>query len=72
MKIKNPVFCRIFYLKITGSVSEDPEISTDKQRRAVVEFYSSDEPGSYKVLVEGFTTQGDRGSAEAGFSVSHK
>jgi uncharacterized protein YfaS (alpha-2-macroglobulin family) len=45
---------------------------TDKHGRAVVEFYSSDEPGNYKVLVEGFTTQGNKGSAEADFSVSDK
>jgi hypothetical protein len=50
----------------------NPEIVTDKHGRAVVEFYSSDEPGNYKVLVEGFTTRGNKGSAEADFSVSDK
>lgn len=41
----------------------NPEIRTDRQGRATVEFYTSDESGSYTVLVEGFTADGAWGKA---------
>jgi hypothetical protein len=50
----------------------DPDIRTDKNGRAVVEFFTSDETGNYKVLVEGFTSEGGKGSVKGTFSVSVK
>lgn len=41
----------------------NPDIRTDRQGRATVEFYTSDEPGNYTVLVEGFTPYGAWGKA---------
>jgi len=36
----------------------DPELSTDSNGRAVAEFFTSDEPGDYLILVEGFNSDG--------------
>jgi len=48
----------------------NPDIRTDRQGRASVEFYTSDETGAYTVLVEGFTTDGARGKAVTTLSVT--
>ncbi len=47
----------------------DPAIKTDKNGRATAEFYTSDEPGDYTVLVEGFMADGRRGTATCNLSV---
>ena len=47
----------------------NPDIRTDENGRAAVEFYTSDEAGDYIMLVEGFTSDGRRGSATLLFSV---
>ena len=46
-----------------------PDVKTDADGRAAVEFYTSDEAGDYMVLVEGFTPDGHRGSATFLYSV---
>ena len=47
----------------------NPEVGTDVNGKAEVEFYTSDEAGDYMILVEGFTSDGHRGSATLLFSV---
>jgi hypothetical protein len=47
----------------------NPDLKTDVNGRAAVEFYTSDEAGDYIMLVEGFTSDGRRGSAALLFSV---
>ena len=47
----------------------NPDVRTDVNGRAAVEFYTSDEAGDYIILVEGFTSDGHRGSATLLFSV---
>jgi hypothetical protein len=48
----------------------NPDIRTDRQGKATVEFYTSDETGSYTVLVEGFTPDGHRGRTVSGITVT--
>lgn len=38
----------------------NPDIITDNNGAAAVEFYTSDEPGTYHIIVEGFTTGGHK------------
>jgi hypothetical protein len=47
----------------------NPDVRTDVNGKAAVEFYTSDETGDYILLVEGFTSDGHRGSATILFSV---
>lgn len=47
----------------------NPEVRTDLNGKAAVEFYTSDEAGDYIVLVEGYTSDGHRGSATIVLSV---
>ncbi len=47
----------------------NPDVRTDVNGRAALEFYTSDEAGDYVILVEGFTSDGHRGSATLLFSV---
>ncbi len=47
----------------------NPDVGTDVNGKAAVEFYTSDEAGDYILLVEGFTSDGLRGSATLLFSV---
>ncbi len=47
----------------------NPDVRTDVNGKAEVEFYTSDEAGDYMILVEGFTSDGHRGSATLLFSV---
>lgn len=39
----------------------DPALSTDREGKATIEFYTSDEAGDYTVIVEGFSSDGRRG-----------
>jgi hypothetical protein len=48
----------------------NPEVETDENGHTVIEFYSSDQSGDYRLLVEGFTSDGKRGSAIVIFSVT--
>lgn len=48
----------------------DPEVKTNSQGEAYIEFYTSDETGSFKIIVEGFTSEGLKGSAESVITVS--
>ena len=48
----------------------NPDVRTDMNGRAPVEFYTSDEAGDYILLVEGFSSDGQRGSATLLFSVT--
>jgi len=48
----------------------NPDIRTDKQGKAAVEFYTSDETGNYTVLVEGFTPGGASGKAVTSLAVT--
>jgi hypothetical protein len=50
----------------------NPDVRTDGNGRASVEFYTSDEPGDYILLVEGYTTDGQRGSSTLLLSVIGK
>jgi hypothetical protein len=47
----------------------NPALRTDKEGMATAEFYTSDEPGNYIIMVEGFTADGVRVSARNSFSV---
>jgi hypothetical protein len=47
----------------------NPWIRTDNNGTATVEFFTSDEPGTYNIIVEGFTYGGHKGSARAVISV---
>ena len=48
----------------------NPDVKTDVNGRAEVEFYTSDEAGDYILLVEGYTSDGHRGRATLRFSVN--
>jgi uncharacterized protein YfaS (alpha-2-macroglobulin family) len=48
----------------------NPYIKTDKNGKATMEFYTSDEPGDYLVFVEGFTAGGLKGSAFTTISIT--
>jgi len=48
----------------------NPDIRTNKQGKASVEFYTSDETGEYTVLVEGFTPDGARVKAVTSLTVT--
>ena len=50
----------------------DPDIKTDKNGDAIAEFYTSDEPGDYLIMVEGITDDGLFGSASLLISVEAK
>lgn len=50
----------------------DPDIKTDKNGDAIAEFYTSDEPGDYLIMVEGITDDGLFGSASILISVEAK
>ncbi len=47
----------------------NPEVRTNEYGRAAVEFYTSDDPGDYILIVEGYTSDGNRGMATIKFSV---
>ena len=47
----------------------NPDVSTDENGKATLEFYTSDETDDYILLVEGFTTDGRRGCTTAHFPV---
>lgn len=47
----------------------DPEITTGRDGKQQVEFYTSDVPGTYRVIVEGLNNQGLSGSKVYTFSV---
>lgn len=42
----------------------NPNINTDTDGTASVEFYTSDEPGTYNIRVEGFTSQGQKACSD--------
>ncbi len=46
-----------------------PDITTDQDGRYLLEFYTSDVVGKYKVVVEGITNEGVSGSGSCKFSV---
>lgn len=48
----------------------NPDVRTDSQGRATVEFYTSDETGTYTVLAEGFTSDGAKGKAISSITVT--
>ncbi|HUW92696.1 MAG TPA: hypothetical protein VMV74_06000, partial [Bacteroidales bacterium] len=48
----------------------NPDIKTDNQGMASVEFYTSDETGTYTILVEGFTTEGTKGKTVSSLTVT--
>jgi hypothetical protein len=41
----------------------DPDLSTTKNGKTNVSFFSSDEPSAYMIIVEGFTSDGRHGSS---------
>jgi len=41
-----------------------PYVTTDETGAAIIDFYSSDEPGKFKIVVEGITPQGNPGYEE--------
>ncbi len=47
----------------------NPDVKTDENGRANIEFYASDEPDDYILHVEGFTSDGQRGYATIQFSI---
>ncbi len=50
----------------------DPRLRTDSTGRAVVEFFTSDEPGEYEILVEGFTPDGIFGRGMAYLTIENR
>ena len=48
-----------------------PVVTTDETGTAIINFYSSDEPGKFKIVVEGITPQGNPGYREAFFEVKN-
>jgi len=48
----------------------NPDIMTDSEGKASVEFYTSDESGEYTVIVEGITSDGKTGKSEISFLVT--
>ena len=46
-----------------------PDITTDKEGRATLEFYNSDKTGDFTVMVEGISTDGLPGKAETRYTV---
>jgi len=46
-----------------------PEVITDSNGKAQIQFYTSDQTGNYKVVVQGITKNGVSGSKTIGFSV---
>jgi len=49
----------------------NPDVRTDKNGDASVEFYTSDEAGEYTVIVEGFTSDGKSGRSVTSFTVKN-
>ncbi len=47
----------------------NPDLITDENGKATLEFYTSDEPDDYILLVEGFTQDGRRGCTTLHFSI---
>lgn len=47
-----------------------PEINTDRDGKAQVNFYTSDQPGLYRVVVQGLSTDGQAGSKTFTFQVA--
>jgi hypothetical protein len=47
----------------------NPDVRTDRDGNAAIEFYTSDETGEYTVIVEGFTSDGKRGREVTSFTV---
>ena len=47
----------------------NPDVRTDDKGRGTVEFYTSDEPGDYMLLVEGYSSDGHRASTTILLSV---
>jgi hypothetical protein len=47
----------------------NPDVRTDANGKAVVEFYTPDEPGDYKILVEGYSNDGHRANTTILFTV---
>jgi hypothetical protein len=50
----------------------NPNVRTDKSGTAKVDFFTSDEAGNYDILIEGFTSEGFKGSARSVISVRNK
>jgi hypothetical protein len=47
----------------------EPQLITDKDGKASLEFYNSDEPGNYRVVIEGIDAAGDLGRAVYHYTV---
>jgi hypothetical protein len=47
----------------------NPEVRTDATGKSVVEFYTSDEPGDFIILVEGYSSDGHKASTSIPLSV---
>jgi len=47
----------------------NPDVRTDKNGKASVEFYTSDETGEFTVMVEGFAADGKAGRSVSSFKV---
>ncbi|MDZ7633421.1 MAG: hypothetical protein U5L72_02860 [Bacteroidales bacterium] len=50
----------------------NPDIRTNHDGTAVAEFFTSDEPGDYVIIVEGFTSDGHKARAVTGISVTRR
>ena len=50
----------------------DADLKTDDSGKAAVEFYTSDEPGEYTIIVEGMTSDGRSGRSEKRFIVENR
>ncbi len=46
---------------LRSTIYWNPEIKTDKDGRAILDYYNADDKGTYKVIVEGIDTNGNIG-----------
>jgi TonB-dependent SusC/RagA subfamily outer membrane receptor len=47
--------------KLRSTIYWNPEIKTDKDGRAILDYYNADDTGTYKIIVEGIDTNGNIG-----------
>ncbi len=49
-----------------------PNVTTDKDGKAEIQFFTSDQTGNYKIVVQGITEKGVTGSGVGGFTVGKR
>ncbi|TCK80764.1 hypothetical protein [Albibacterium bauzanense] len=57
---------------IRSTIYWEPFITTDKDGKATVSFYTADNPGSYSIIIEGSDMQGNLGSTRSNIKLKNK